>query len=889
MALYTKIEQSLTFYNTTGYIEKHKNIYYVPVFTGEGITNNMEIREAYKILFDRAVQTFTDYVDIMVSGWSPEDRTMKVKGNIEDFRTVTSQGKALNYFIIKRRCYQGQDYEDYYYAFFVTDVSQVGLGTVELAYEPDHFTNVFYLQNKDKLTTFNRSYNPFNRVMKNTHVVRQHINRIKLETLVRRISFTVTCNTESTSPPYWYRGTISGYKEPDDWEVVFPTGINPVVFYDTENDEVVIEYQRDTNVGEELISIDIDFLYDRPVLDNMEKFINTEERYNYRYDKRVEHEPITLLGNPQASNVTQEEQELIDNTNNFLSLPTELQHKIISSCISYLKVISKDNITRRVAQFDIVQPTLDLQFIERQYRGYMDTNSTLKTPFGYFLIPFIKVPLQFNKYKNYINLNCHIYIEEVFRLAVPTAISSTGYKDYTKLIDIKDHAERFLSCLANKGYGDYVQSVQVVSYASIQNTEVVINSNSVTFKLNMFDRKIKGHSEDAHEEGINSVLPKGLNLAFLSRKPEDFLNQQSVTSFVALVLDSDNPDTLNILNWDDTEVEGEPNEIIMGLIPSAPSYLDKRLLLNEEIPTLTDNYYEPILECEPYTYFTISYLAGYETPLSKIRYYETPYYYLENDKTKINYFVKINYVDSNNDTTKISFIPVYSDVRYYNEAITVTLSNNLPIVSDSYYSYYWQNQAQMKNQFAVNNFQRGTDLAQTFFNTAPAQVGAGFISTGQAGGFSQLIKQVSGMIDMGVDWAQSNKVTEMTQKAKMCDMGNRPDTLKQTGSDVLYDLQTQETQLYVNKYTIDKVSYNTIAKYLERFGYHLNLYMEIDAMSRVGWNFVEVDHFDYEANITVPQEEAIRKIFGEGVTLLHNAEVMTSGHNYETIVEGGEY
>ena len=216
-----------------------------------------------------------------------------------------------------------------------------------------------------------------------------------------------------------------------------------------------------------------------------------------------------------------------------------------------------------------------------------------------------------------------------------------------------------------------------------------------------------------------------------------------------------------------------------------------------------------------------------------------------------------------------------------------TLPSNLPLVSDSYMTYYYQNQAQMRNQFAVNDYNRGVDLAQHFFISGPNAVGMSASKRGGWGALAETGNQFMQMADEAIDWAQSNKEIEMNQGAKLADMGAKPDVVKQAGSDVFSDLITRENRLFFNHYTIDSSSYNSIAKYLERFGYQISRYVSLNAMNRVGWNFIKLISFDLNPayDMMTEQEDSIKKIFNEGVTLLHDKSYLTSGHNYETILD----
>ena len=177
----TEITQTVSFYNTEGIIEKHKNNYFVPFITKDG---NKTVRDIFLEKLNAKVIPPVAYKDVVISSWSPEDKNLVVKGNVDDFRVITEEGEALNYFIITRTV----NNVTHYYAFFINDVQQVGGASVNISYEPDHFTNVFFLHNKD-VPAEDITYDPFNNKLKNCYIERQHYDRIdRGETKSNRIN-----------------------------------------------------------------------------------------------------------------------------------------------------------------------------------------------------------------------------------------------------------------------------------------------------------------------------------------------------------------------------------------------------------------------------------------------------------------------------------------------------------------------------------------------------------------------------------------------------------------------------------------------------------------------------------------------------------------------------
>ena len=191
----TNITQTVTLYNTTGVIEKDKGIYFCPFILA---STNQTVKEAWLSAFNTEVglSNLSPYKDMVISQWSPKDRELKVKGNVDDFRAVTEEGESFNYLIVTRTVIKGETSKTFYYGFFITDATQVGNGSVHLSLESDDFTNVFYLHNDKKRKYYSGEYvDVFNERLKNCYVNRQHYNRIKwdyapVETTLNNPDFT---------------------------------------------------------------------------------------------------------------------------------------------------------------------------------------------------------------------------------------------------------------------------------------------------------------------------------------------------------------------------------------------------------------------------------------------------------------------------------------------------------------------------------------------------------------------------------------------------------------------------------------------------------------------------------------------------------------------------
>ena len=867
----TSKTQTVTFYNTTGIIEKEKGIYLSPSFRNKLI--GAEVRDIYLDVLNTTAVKDADYTGISISSWSPEDRTLTVRGNIDDFRLVTEEGDCLNYLVITRNVTKlvnnvSTTYK-YYYGFFITGVAQAGGASVKLTLEPDTFTNVFYLHNKHQLTALEvntTDYEPFNERMKNCHVNRQHYNRVKIEksyTLFIEMNYvtvdphlevgkTITIDFQDQATTQ-VQGTIIDFDDRDigegdlmiwvlcdeQQEIGEPDNYSTFVY---EGNNYTFDY---TTQG---ISWTTNTKY---LPDNLKIFLNQEESFRFKYQYRDKKLPFAL-----SKVFTDEEVNLIKTTDLFSNLSSALKVKIINASLSFLllEMKSQERVGGIVAEY-YDEGDRQLQYMSANYQNKYED-------FGKYCVnlvsPFFDVPALLKKYEADIE-------------AFTFKMKLIGMTDST--IRVIPKADVIYEQLNKNAVADYVYSAYIVNDVGIEENDMILDlvNKVITFKCNS--------ALDSVSHTSISTKQKGLYLASIfngETQDPDFdqwicYKYNNRADYLAGIVDS---------------VPDRSHKVFLLLMLSGRNERNLRVTINPEISVnLKTNFYDSVLDAEPYSFYSLSFL-NYELPFNKNRYYE-------------NFIIDVTEYYSFNGAIKISFIPSYlvegKEFLYYNEGLTFTLSSTLPMVSSSYDSYYYQNKAQMKNQYAVNDYNRGMDLMQHFLISGPNAVGyaagkGGMSGGGGAAGASALLEtanQFMQMADELIDWSQSDKVITMNQKAKLADVGAKPDNLKQAGSDVFYDLITSENRPFLNHYTIDEASYDSIAKFLERFGYQINLYDILHVNDRVGWNYVKLNSFDFNPafDIMVGQEEELARIFSKGVTLLHNKTYLTNGHNYERILD----
>ena len=855
-----KITQTVSFFNTTGLIESEKNLYFVPRFSKHSVIAGTQVRRAYKNIFETVCPPSSVYTAINISSWSPQDRSLVIKGNIDDFRLVTEEGECLNYLILTRNVYSNEStYVSYYYAFFITNVRQEGGASIRVSISPDDFTNVYYLHNKKSLnaTDISTDYTPFNDYMKNCYVERQHYNRVKWIPRTDHITGSELCTF-----PYSEFGaltTVILYTVPAGATVSnisftkiseLGTGSCEVVTRTTGGTTYVMAIGVSTVEGQDYVvelSYQFDLTYNTNVLirDNLNLFMNPQESFPYRYQYRDLKYPLSKKSS--LSNFSNLEMETIKNAESFEDITdADLKKKIILSSIGYYVVETKslEGIP------SMVENTTD------EYKLTVGNNSgKITRPNVVLAFPFYYPPKELKKFN--------------LRLTFSSQFSTTS--------DPSPIADGFTvsTLFSNSELADYILSAYVVRDICISENLVNISYDT----LSIFDADVIFLGNKYSDGDFFSDNKEVYNLH------EGLYVSGFATSFAHL---SDCKLRVNSAN----SVESE--NCVIGLLVSLENktYREMNIIINnKEIPNLVSNFFDPFIEQQPYDFYSVSSLSSYEMVFDKSRYYET-------NKIQLNYYVSIN------EGIKIGLIPIYNvegkETEYFNEGMTYSMASSMPLASSSYASYYAQNKAQMKNQYAISNVNFASSLLNNIISGSISSIGgtlAGAIrgapdplasfTSGASSSVKGTTEMYSNVASTEINQASNLLTIRMNQKSKLADVGNMPDSIKQTGSNVFYDSLTNEMGFFLNHYTIDTISKNSICKLLERIGYLVNIYDIIHTNDRVGYNYVKIQMFDWnsDVNIMSSQESSLRTIFAEGVTMVHNKSFLTSGHNYETILE----
>ena len=934
-------------YDSNGLIDKHNNVYYNPfgVLTAKDWFDKFTNKASYN----------EDYLDIDLSSWSPEDRVVRVKGQIDTFRNFTTGALILNYLIIKRL--DENNNIKSYVAFFIDSVRQAGVGSVELSISPDYFTNTFF---------FNiEGVEPFNSTIKNAYIERQHYNRVKKYNEAVSITSTSEFSSEvnyildltkiyNLTPPsvqltnlvyYLFFGNDTTKVTIKKKSSVLYQGAAPYIeFCVDEHQEKIGPYvmkyslllcniysSSDKTTLLYNFSIDYSDLSDNtfeftvnpnypfttgswtsvyfPCItnayfigyDNLDLFANVEETFKYRYQYKDLKSPLTFKQSEVVS-FSKEEEEIINATEDIFELNATLIHKIMKSCLYWYIVLCKKSLTIPY-QINTNDDSTETWYgtITGQYAKLTkNVNSNLQ----YLAIPFIKIPKMFEKYSAQLN---KIYINNVIACYSNKNVSNPSYDSliydwefipsnnardtfyqtyfYTSFLG-STTANDVLSVLISL-YGSYIQSIYCVKDINASyRCEYDINEQTLTIYVNS---TILHTSTYASSSFASLNVSESLINGWISTDETTIAKYMSVSGFYPsgdYVYPKLTITKTNIKCTNSSEV----NVVFPVFILNGQNFISNNITLSDNInKDYKSEYIETLLTFEPYQYFSLSSYGNNEVILNKARYYQSY------EKALFN--INVDYGFSLVGSLQLSYIINYEvngiELPYFNDSLIFSVNCSIPFMNEKYFEYLYQNMAMMKTQVYLEG-QNGIENLTLRATNMPLNImGGGLkgISKGtdsaMAGMGVATINEYTGMVGEGYSTLQNIRNTKEQQKAQQSGVASKPNSLKEMGSEIITQANTNELCCYLNHYTIDDLSYNSISKFLERFGYEVNIYDTLNVSNRIGWNYIKLVSLDIVKPMSLEQENSIRNIFKNGVTLLHNPEYLTDDalHNYETKID----
>lgn len=871
------ITQTVSFYNTTGVIEKEHNLYYCPKSS-----NNTNIALEWLRLFETVATKRSDYTNVVISQWSPEDRTLTIEGRIEHFRYRNSS-KTINYMIVTEVITGSSIYDPYVEVYrtgyFITGARQNGVNSVTLDVEPDHFTNTFYLHNS---VVGYLNDNIFRNVLKNTYVERQHYDRVSItegsnyyyvdDAVVSGTGLTINRTLTKYNSNKIVRVKVTTVTD-ENYETI-PNVVQVGSIINSQTDDtisVLIVVNLPEGYSGQTVHVTLTAYYIESIEQlNLPLFANYEETFRYRRQVRDYHEMLNY-GYPTSK---EEIKQLVNNYPAWSSFTEAEKITILNYCLSFatctfkgyscllgyvsatgaddedpVKVMPK---TKPITLDNLVTLTVPVAVIPDELLYYTDN---INEAFSFIKLGILGGKIIRNNFSKILETN--IFSEEIVSLSITKEHVLYDYLSWeTVTLENKQVIISSISCKYTSA-----ETPQIACFYAGKDVEIGYQ----TLKLNeVIKKRYLGFNfvTSVLVAGADEIVPRAT-----LQVVEDYTQAiaEEMTNLVSQ-------------HW---EIELP----VAGFICSEIN-MNKTVYLNNNVKDTSSQYYEPILEFNPYSFYSISYLGKIEVPLNLRN-------YLENYKPERNqYEIKFNQIVSISDTTKYTFLPSYiingKETKYYSESLEVTTPNHLTILSDVMINYIAQNSAQMKNQYAVNEQELGKGMLKGAVGGLTTGLSAGMMTGNPVIGLGAgLIGLGAGSIGSTITYAFNEQEIQLNQKAKLADLGTLPNNVKQVGTDMPTDLSIAELGLYLNHYNIDEISYNNICKYLERYGYLINIYDVVNIYNRKGWNYVKLIDMEFNIGISEEAEESIRQIFNNGVTLLHIPSYLhnDSVHNYESSIE----
>ena len=925
-------KQTYYIFDSTGVIEKHNNIYYNP--------RNVATAQAWFDAFVSATNTSTTgnkYYGVDISKWSPQDRVLRVKGDIDDFRDYITSALILNYLIVKREVIENEQVvATAFVGFFIDSVSQVGQGeVVELSLSPDHFTNTFF---------FNvQGSDPFNETIKNAYVERQHYDRGKPVTEASYESYSASSITDIAdgreyrfSIPHFLQSGINFLNATSGAKIVFKK-------YDKTTNELLNTYEGNKLVSFRVPDFEQNIIYgvvlmaddlsvvnfklneesqynyvislvgDSPLYFvtqnpdylntfigninavlttisyfqhlNEEVFATNKETFDYKYQYKDLRKGLNIVKNI-MSYFTDTELSLIDSASSLDDLSIDLLNKIFDYCTYWYFIECRESIPMPyVAKYNLDQFPIERQVGKITKRNFSGSNICR------IVVPTLILPDFLMKFESEVKV-IQVYNVVIGYDSSGNVVTTTNTLNNPSLVNSFKPYENNAINLLTTYYSSYIQSIYVLHNLNVG--RLIASYQFYTNHSLSLSSGIQYKRVDTIESFNANDIQENLIPCFIIDLPEWIEKQMSdnytgsTFPFPSITYSSNNI----IVDKPTISSVDVPYDVYTGIyLINNYDILKTSLSLNESVPDMKNNYYDPILTYEPYSFYSISTNESLELPLNKTRYYQS--------YNKGNYLINFDYAVSINGYLKSGLVVNYNlnnfEQRYYTDSLINTYTSTLPFSVNSYFDFMYRNMAQMRTQYAVTMRNDIIDFGQNILK-AGGQLTGGIsnIAMGMAGNPYALASGITSVAETGlipvnnaIDIAQDLHTLRDTQNAQKAGAGAKPDSIKQAGSDLLFDIYYDELIYYLNHYTLDDLSKNNICKYLERYGYQVNRFDTLNVDNRVGWNYIKLVGCDFVKPMSIEQDEAIRSILKAGVTLLHDKSILDdeTKHNYEVVLE----
>lgn len=220
---------------------------------------------------------------------------------------------------------------------------------------------------------------------------------------------------------------------------------------------------------------------------------------------------------------------------------------------------------------------------------------------------------------------------------------------------------------------------------------------------------------------------------------------------------------------------------------------------------------------------------------------------------------------------------------------TLQITQNLSHFNKTIYSFEgYKNEVSSRttaivNQ-RVNDIPLLTDAYKNYILTRNASVVSGLglsVAGGAIGGVASLVAgNYMGALSEGLS-AFSSISQEI---AKRQDLKNTPDTIRNAGNNINFDLAYDNTSLNIYRYTITEAYKNILASYWQMYGYRICSVTKPNITSRYYHNFLK-GYINIDGNIDGSYIDEMEQAFQRGVNFWHYREgdVYFMNYSYDNV------
>lgn len=322
---------------------------------------------------------------------------------------------------------------------------------------------------------------------------------------------------------------------------------------------------------------------------------------------------------------------------------------------------------------------------------------------------------------------------------------------------------------------------------------------------------------------------------------------------------------------------------------------------------MTNDWYEPKLECYPFRYFLIT---DYINPplLIKPEYINSANNKMEirvktcalSQQAKYNIYVKDYKNDSNGNLNGIvnttSYMLPVSSSAYSN--FLATSSNTF---NQANANSLLENDLTLKQGYAANNLSLAHSNQNADFSTATNMIG--LFANALSANIGGMVGNIGNMLQNNLTKTQNMQSvnlsnTQLSQRkqlsdfeinsmanAKKQDLINTPNTIKTCGNDTIFNMVNSKKRVDVIEYVLSPAYYERLRDYFQKYGYKVNEWNYITLRTRKYFDFIKTTICNIQSNYIPPEYvEEIKEIFNKGITFWHNeANANVGQYNYDQL------